>query len=265
MTLANELQSLQNIKCDNGKCVLSVYLNTDPADSDQQKGEWKIRLKNGLKKIEEYLEASVEDKNELKAYKNLSKKVEKEIHDNQTNFQKSVVIFASEEQDLWSVHYLQIPVETNFYWEETPQLEGLKEVENKYPHSGVIMPNNHEVRIIDTALGEVNNEWLYEFDSGKEEWSLNEGMGDTNSIMSGATHVDKFQQRFEENQHRFYKDMAQKVEKMKKKHEWKEIHIVGEADMARTFEEVMQTKPASRVEKNLNQNEAKKVLSEVFK
>lgn len=264
MTLTNELQSLNKVECPEGKCVLSVYLNTDPANPDQQKGEWKIRLKNGLKKIEEYLEASSENKEELKSYKKLSKKVQDEIHDNQKHFQKSVVIFAAEDPELWSVHFLQIPIDTNFYWEAAPQLEELKTVESEYPRAGIIMPNNHEVRIIDTSLGEVNNEWLYEFDSGKEEWSLNEGMGATNSIMSGASHVDKFQQRFEENQQRFYKDMAQKVEKLRKNKEWKDLHIVGESKMARNFESVLQTKPKSMVEKNLNQNEAKKVLSEVF-
>lgn len=265
MTLTNELQSLDKFKCPDEKCVLTVYLNTDPAHPDQQKGEWKIRLKNGLKKIEEYLEASSENKDELKSYKKLSKKVQDEIHDNQKNFQKSVVLFASEEQDLWSVHYLQIPVETNFYWEDSPQLAKLKEIESEYPKAGIIMPNNHEVRIIDTSLGEVNDEWLYEFDSGKEEWSLKEGMGATNSIMSGASHVDKFQQRFEENQQRFYKEMAQKVEKMRKNKNWEELHIVGESKMARNFESVLQTTPKSMVEKNLNQNESKKVLGEVYK
>ncbi|WP_147804065.1 VLRF1 family aeRF1-type release factor [Alkalicoccus halolimnae] len=264
MTLTNELKSLKKIECPDGKCVLSVYLNTDPADQDQQKGEWKIRLKNGLKRIEEYIEASG-DKEELKAYKNLKKQVDDEINGNRSRLAKGVVIFGSDHENLWSAHYLQVPVETNFYWESTPHLEELEKLQEEYPRSGIILPNNDEVRIIDTSLGEVNGEWRYEFDSGKEEWNLSDGMGSADRTASGASHVDKFQQRFEENKHRFYKDMAQKVEKIRKDSGWSELHIVGEAGMARTFKEVLRTEPAGMVEKNLNNADSSKILGEVFK
>ncbi|MFC4735060.1 VLRF1 family aeRF1-type release factor [Bacillus daqingensis] len=263
MALTNELKSLQKIQCPDGKCVLSVYLNTDPSDPDQQKGEWKIRLKNGMKRIDEYIEAS-DDQEEKKAYKKLRKKVEEEIHGNQPNLLKSVIIFASDHEDLWSVNYLQVPVETSFHWEETPVLDQLESLQSSYPRAGVVMPNNDEVRVIDTSLGEVHDEWSYEFDSGKEEWTFKEGLASQDRTASGASHVDKFKQRFEENKYRFYKDMAQKVEKIKKDHGWQEIYVVGEADMARTFGEVLQTEPAGYVEKNLNKKETKHVLAEVF-
>ncbi|PRO65430.1 VLRF1 family aeRF1-type release factor [Alkalicoccus urumqiensis] len=263
MTLTNELQSLKKIECPDGKCVLSIYLNTDPADQDQQKGEWKIRLKNGLKRIEEYIEASGE-KEELKEYKKLRKQVEEEIHGNRPKMAKSVVIFASDHEDLWKAHYLQVPVDTNFYWEASPQLEELDQLESHYPRAGVILPNNDEVRIIDTSFGEVNDEWHYNFDSGKEEWNLSDGVASADRTASSASHVDKFQQRFEENKYRFYKDMAQKVENMRKKNEWKELHIVGEAEMARTFRDVLQTDPKGIVQKNMNKDEPTKILSEVF-
>lgn len=264
MTLTNELKDLKDIECPDGKCVLSVYLNTDPANQDQQKGEWKIRLKNGLKRIEEYIEASG-TKDELKAYKNLKKQVDNEISGNRSRLAKSVVIFGSDHQDLWKVHYLQVPVDTNFYWEPKPQLEEIEKIQKEYPRAGIIMPNNDEVRIISTSLGEVLDEWNYEFDSNKEEWSLNEGMASSDRTASSASHVDKFQQRFEENKHRFYKDMAQKIEKMKKTNEWEAMYVVGETEMARSFEEVMQTKPDGKVTKNLNNAETTKVLNEVFK
>ncbi|CAM3832251.1 VLRF1 family aeRF1-type release factor [Alkalicoccus chagannorensis] len=263
MTLTNELKSLKKVECPDGKCVLTVYLNTDPADMDQQKGEWKIRLKNGLNRIEEYIEASG-SQDELKAYQKLKKQVDNEIKGNRPNLAKSVVIFASDHEDLWSVHYLQVPTETNFYWEPTPQLDELKQVQEKFPRSGIVMPNNDEVRIIDTSFGEVNEEWVFEFDSNKEEWNLSDGMASKDRQASSATHVDKFKQRFEENKYRFYKDMAQKVEKLRKEAGWHELNIVAEADAARTFADVLQTEPARIVQKNLNGAESSKILSEVF-
>ncbi|MFP3513500.1 antiporter, partial [Peribacillus sp. SIMBA_075] len=57
MTLYDEIQELKQFECE-GRCVLSVYLNTNPADREAQNGAWKIQLKNGLKRLDEYLTAS---------------------------------------------------------------------------------------------------------------------------------------------------------------------------------------------------------------
>ncbi|MCR6105844.1 hypothetical protein HXA34_06005 [Salipaludibacillus agaradhaerens] len=263
MALTNELKYLKDLNCTDNECVLSVYLNTDPANQDQQKGEWKIRLKNGLKRIQEYLEASGNE-DQIKSYKRLKKKVDDEIQSNRTNLQKSVIIFASDYDDLWSVHYLQVPVETSFHWESYAVTDQLEELQRDYPRSGVIMPNLDEVRVLDTSLGELHDERTYMFDPGNEEWTFKEGLASSDRIASGASHVDKIQQRFEENRYRFYKKMATNVEKLKKEREWQEVHLVGEKDMIRTFENSLNVKPAGMVGKNLNNAEPTKVLEEVF-
>src|SRR5690554_4181193 len=139
MGLAEDLENLKQFQCSQGKCVLSVYLNTDRSEKSQQQGEWKIRLKNGLKRLEEYLIASGNE-NELKSYQILKEKVNKEILGNQTRLMKSVIIFASEEQNLWSVHYLQLPVNTSFNWEKTPVLDQLETLQLTFPKSGIILP-----------------------------------------------------------------------------------------------------------------------------
>ncbi|WP_416148900.1 VLRF1 family aeRF1-type release factor [Salipaludibacillus sp. HK11] len=263
MALENELQYLNDFKSTDGNSVLTVYLNTDPANPDQQKGEWKIRLKNGLNRIQEYLDAS-SDEAEKKQYKKLKKKIDDEIERNRTELQKGVIIFASDEEDLWSVHYLQIPVKTSFHWERHPVLDQISELQQQYPRSGVILPNQDEVKVIDTELGIINDERTYHFDPGSEDWTFKDGLASSDRTASGATHVDKIQQRFEENRHRFYKKMAGNVDKLKKDRDWKEVHLVGEAEMIRSFETSLRTKPAGVVKKNLNKAEPKKVLEEVF-
>ncbi|MGJ9384956.1 VLRF1 family aeRF1-type release factor [Salipaludibacillus sp. CF4.18] len=264
MALTSELQSLKDFQCENGKCVLSVYLNTDPAHPDQQKGEWKIRLKNGLKRLDEYLEASG-DKEEHKSYKKLKKKVNDEILGNRMDLQKSVVIFASDQDDLWSVHYLQVPVETSFHWESQPELSQLDGLQQEYPLAGVILPNLDEVKVIETSLGEVHDEKIYEFDSGKEEWRVKEGLASSDRTASGATHVDDFNQRYRENLSRFYKKMAGNVEQLKKEKNWSGLYLVGETEMIRSFATNLRTKPSGTVNKNLNNSQSSKVLNEVFK
>jgi len=264
MALEYELQHLRDFESEEGKCVLSMYLNTDPADQDQQKSEWKIRLKNGLNRIQEYLHASG-DKEELKNYKKLKKKVHDEIQQNRTKLQKGVIIFASEHENLWSVHYVQVPVETSFHWEPNPVLDQLSELQEKFPRSGVILPNQDEVKIIETSLGEVNEERTYQFDPKSENWSFKEGLASSDRVASGASHVDKLQQRFEENRHRFYKKMAGNIDQLRKERNWQEVHLVGEADMTRTFETNLRTKPSGTIHKNLNKAEPTKILEAVFK
>ena len=74
-------------------------------------------MKSGLKRIGEYLEAS-DDEQEIKAFEQIKKKIINEIEENAHDLRKGIVIFASANEDLWSVYYVQVPVKTNFYWEE---------------------------------------------------------------------------------------------------------------------------------------------------
>ncbi|WP_033543965.1 VLRF1 family aeRF1-type release factor [Planococcus sp. CAU13] len=277
MTLYDEIQKLKNFECED-RCVLTVYLNTNPADLNAQNGAWRIHLKNGLKRIEEYLEAS-NDENEIKNYKSLKKKVEREINDNQDDLQKGVVIFASPHKDLWSVHYVQVPVKTNFHWETKPELDQLRYMYKAYPYAGIILPSFKGIRILDTSMGIINEEIFYEFDPGLDFWVEQKGVhsathtaGSSTGAFGPGSHVggnsgsaaDDFQFRMKENLERFYKDMGSKIEKLKKDRHWDEIHIVGEAEHAKSFSKVLQKKPESCIFKNLINSAPGNILHEVF-
>lgn len=275
MTLYDQIQELKNFECED-RCVLSVYLNTNPADLNAQNGAWKIHLKNGLKRIEEYLEAS-NDENEIKNYKAMKKKVEREINDNKDDLQKGVVIFASPHKDLWSVHYVQVPVKTNFHWESKPELDQLRYMYKAYPYTGIILPSFKGIRVLDTSMGIINEEIFYEFDSGLEVWTEQKGVHSSgrapggNAIAGGAhlggnsgSHADDLDHRLRENLERFYKDMGSKIEKLKKDRHWDEIHIVGETEHAKSFSKVLQKKPESCVFKNLINSAPGNILHEVF-
>ena len=285
MTLYDEIQELKQIECED-RCVLSVYLNTNPADREAQNGAWKIQLKNGLKRIDEYLTASKDEK-ELKAYKELRKKVEKEITDNQGDLQKGVVIFASTQDDLFWVKHLQISVKTDFQWESKPALDQLRYIYKAYPYAGVILPSFKGIRVLDTSVGIVNEEVYYEFDAGLEVWTEQKGVRSSGRIQGrsgagstgggaaggnspviggsgGGSPTDELDHRLKENLDRFYKDMGSKIEKLKKERRWEEIHIIGEAEHAQSFAKVLHQKPNSCIHKNFINNSADKILHEVF-
>ncbi|ANU18181.1 antiporter [Planococcus maritimus] len=285
MTLYDEIQELKQFECED-RCVLSVYLNTNPADREAQNGAWKIQLKNGLKRIDEYLTASKDEK-ELKAYKELRKKVEKEITDNQGDLQKGVVIFASTQDDLFWVKHLQISVKTDFQWESKPALDQLRYIYKAYPYAGVILPSFKGIRVLDTSVGIVNEEVYYEFDAGLEVWTEQKGVRSSGRIQGrsgagstgggaaggnspviggsgGGSPTDELDHRLKENLDRFYKDMGSKIEKLKKERRWEEIHIIGEAEHAQSFAKVLHQKPNSCIHKNFINNSADKILHEVF-
>ncbi|WOV86305.1 VLRF1 family aeRF1-type release factor [Sporosarcina oncorhynchi] len=262
MSLSEELKDLKEFKCDS-RCVLSVYLNTNPADPEQQNGAWKIHLKNGLKRITEYLEAS-QDEKELKSYKKLRDKIVKEIENNQNDLNKGVVIFAAEDPELWSVHYVQVQVKTSFHWEDHPIVEEMEYMLKAYPEAGVILPSFGEVRVLDTAMGFINGEKTYHFDAGLEVWREQKGMNPAKQRGMGGSHVDDLDDRLRENLERFYKEMATIVEKMRKELDWKELYVVGEAEAANSFANSLRTKPNNTINKNLNNVEARKILHQVF-
>lgn len=288
MILYDEIQKLKAFQCED-RCVLSVYLNTNPADLEAQNGAWKIHLKNGLKRMEEYLTASKNEK-EINAYKELKKRVEREIIDHQSELLKGVVIFASPQEDLWWVRYVQIPVKNNFYWEETPHLEQLRYMYKAYPYAGVVMPSLRGIRVLDTSMGIINEELFYEFDPGLEVWTEQKGVRNSGRVQGrtsgpgagsvggggaggnspviggtfGGSPVDELDHRLKENLERFYKSMGSKIEKLKKERKWEEVHVVGDAEHAKSFCKSLQDKPKNCVYKNLINNDPGKILHEVF-
>ena len=197
MSLSKELQTLKEFHSDD-RCVLSVYLNTNPGDPEQLNGAWRIHLKSGLKRINEYLTAS-DDKNEIKAFNELKNKIEKEVEDNKNDLSKGVVIFASADPELWSVYYVQVPVKTSFHWENHPVTEEMEYMYKAYPEAGIILPSFGEVRILDTAMGSVIDEFTYDFDPNLEGWGERRKRLLMHIIREGSSKGDAIEPRLREN------------------------------------------------------------------
>lgn len=262
MSLIKELQTLKEFKCVD-RCVLSVYLNTNPGDPEQLNGAWRIHLKSGLKRIDEYLTAS-KDEEELKAFNKLRKKVVDEVENNKNELNKGVVIFASENPELWSVYYVNVPVKTSFHWENHTVTEEMEYMYKAYPEAGIVLPSFGEVRILDSAMGFVNGELTYEFDPNIQGWGDRITVNADNHVAIGSSRVDFLEDRLRENLNRFYKGMGEIVEKLKEKRGWREIHVVGEADHANAFAEILREKPASCIYKNLNNSKPNDIIHQVF-
>ncbi|MBM0064530.1 VLRF1 family aeRF1-type release factor [Alkalicoccobacillus gibsonii] len=258
MIESKELQQLRDQRCENG--CLTIYLNTDQGQMDQKKGEWKIRLKNGLKKLEEYLESSSTD--EVTAYQTIRKIAEEEILNNQTTLTKSLIFIGSSSGD-WQLKKLQIPLENDFRWEKQPVLDQLEQKLEAYPKTGILLIQKQDVVAVETFLGEVESEHVYTWDAESEDWKMYQGSSSSN-VAGAAIHKDQFDQRFDANQQRWFKQLAVKIQKKAKKNGWNGVYLVGSPDQTSDFEKQLTMNNVEVVKKNLTKLKSNQIINELF-
>ncbi|WP_240375802.1 VLRF1 family aeRF1-type release factor [Bacillus piscicola] len=261
MGLHEELKNLEKVHDDTG--VLTIYLNTDLGNGDQQNGEWKIRLKNGLKKLREYIEQDG-TKDELKAYKKLADKANQRIYDVQTDMQKSFVFIASADGDIHSEKILQVPVETQFHWETAPVLNQLVEMQSEFPPAGIALVQKSDVVLIDTALGEIRDKKIFNWEIETEDWKQYEGTAAASLISSGSTQIDGFKRRFDENRQRWYKKLAPEIDKTVKKREMQGLYLVGDKEYVQELEKHLGSEVLNVIPKNLISKPDHEVINEVY-
>ncbi|SDH42574.1 Protein required for attachment to host cells [Alteribacillus persepolensis] len=261
MALLEQLQSLKQQRDETG--MLTIYLNTDFGDGSQHNGEWKIRLKNGLKKLKEYVEKSG-TKDELKAFKKAADIADRHIYDQQINMQKSFLLIISSDGEVLAEHILQVPMETEFHWESTPVLSQLESMQKHFPASGIVMVQKSDVHFMDTALGEIRDEKHYSWDVESEDWKQYEGNAASERVPSGSTQVDEVDHRFEENKQRWYKNLAPSLNKEVKNRNLEGIFLVGNTEAIRDMEKHLDVNVLDTVPKNLTSKPSHEVLNTVY-
>lgn len=266
MDINKEIKKLESVYLEKPERVFSMYLNTDPADPDQQGGEWKIQLKNGLNSFENYLKKD-NDREEKRNFKKVKEKVERFVHENELKLKKSIVIFATPDDSIWFAEIFQIPVESNFYWEETAKVDQLKEIYQKFPKTGIILTQKEAIKTMDTELGILKDTQLYELDLETEDWRQHTGPHRAQVTMGAggkSTKQDQFESRFEANRYRWYKSLASKLDKLSKDNQWQKIYIVGDKEEAKDLCDNMNKEVTKIVEKNMLEHEEMKVIAEVM-
>ncbi|MGP4041019.1 VLRF1 family aeRF1-type release factor [Gracilibacillus sp. D59] len=264
MDISKEIKKLENVYFEKPQRVFSMYLNTDPSDPVQPGGEWKLHLKNGLKSFENYLQRDG-DSDEKRNYWVVKEMVEKYMHDNEHNLAKSVVIFATGDQSVWFARKFQMPVETEFSWEETPKLDQIKNMFNQFPKTGIILTQKEAIKILDTELGSIKDTRFYELDLDTEDWREHTGPHRAQPSMGSGgknTKQEQFEARFEANRYRWYKNIASTLDKLAKDKDWMKIIIVGHKEEAEDLSNNMNKEIAKVVPKNMLEHEKMKVINE---
>ncbi|MFC7064038.1 VLRF1 family aeRF1-type release factor [Halobacillus seohaensis] len=268
MDLNKEINKLENVHLEKPQRIFTMYLNTDPSDPEQQGREWKIHLKNGLNNFESYLKEGG-DSDEKRNFWAVKDKVERFIENNEQQFAKSVVVIASGDDTVWFAERFQMPVKSEFFWEESPVLDQLKEMREDFPKTGLILTQKNQIKCIDANLGMVNDTQLFELDLNTEDWRQHQGPHQADASMgkggAKSSKQDEFQERFEANRYRWYKSVAPKLDKLAKEYEWERIYMVGDKEELKDLEDNMNKPVDDFVNKNLLDHEEHHVIKDVVK
>ncbi|RKQ34706.1 VLRF1 family aeRF1-type release factor [Oceanobacillus halophilus] len=264
--IKKEMKKLASVYVEKPHRVFSMYLNTDPSDPDQQGREWKIHLKNGLNSFENYLK---EDGNreEKRNFKMVREMVENYIREHELNLSKSIVIFATADQKVWFAERFQMPVVTEFSWEETAKIDQLKKMYHQFPKTGIILTQKESIKVMDAELGTLKDTNVFELDLDTEDWKEHTGPSHNQlSMGSGgrSTKQDEFQERFEANRYRWYKRVAPKLDKLAKDKQWESIYLVGDKQEAEDLKSHMNKVITDIINKNMLDHEEKQVIDTVM-
>ncbi|WP_377891582.1 VLRF1 family aeRF1-type release factor [Alkalihalobacillus sp. R86527] len=240
MLLTEKLNQIKRAQVQKPDKVFTLYLNTDRRDPDRQHGEWKIQLKNGFRNFEDYLKESG-NKEEQENFEKVKEKVQDEIDTIEKDLKRGLVIIASSDDQIWFVERTQVPVTTNLYWEEEPQLDQLEQLSNDYPNTGIILVHYDYVRILETELGFLTKSEEYAWDPDEDNWRIYEGTtGSENTPGNGSTaQRELFEDRVKANRERWYKSMASKLDKKSKNRDWEKIYVAGEKEEAEELSKLM--------------------------
>lgn len=235
--------------------VFTIYLKTDPANEN-----WKIRLKNGLKRIEHFVNSSQPEN--VKLFSKLRKKVDLLMKDNQRNFKQGLICFVTEEDTLF--YLLQVPVENEFRWEDEPATDQLDKIIEKHPKSGILLLQKEHVSILETNLGELTGETHYELDLSQENWKQYKGLAYGSIISSSANHRDKFNRRVRENQARWFKNLIPTINKHIKRGEWKGVYLTGATELTNIMEDELNRRILGVVNSDYSGRTSHEIVNKVF-
>ncbi|CAM4477287.1 VLRF1 family aeRF1-type release factor [Paenibacillus tarimensis] len=261
LRLERHVKELEDYCAESGHRVLSLYLNTEPDRNRPQ--SWKIKFKSGMKRLREYAEAEGGEE-QVKMFDHLRPSVEHAVEEMRGDLKKGLLLFACSSGQFTVVETVQVPTPDAFYWEDRPHMQELQEMMKTYPPAGLVQAGSDGVSVISTSLGEIVDEWHYEWDIQQDRWRQKKGLGHAGILASSANHRDQYDKKLDVNRQRWLKDFVPVLESHTRKQKWKEIILTGEPDVTSDLVGMLNTKSRQRIiPKNFNGMPSAQLLQEV--
>lgn len=253
--MSNNIENIQQDLRNLTGPLLVIYLNTNPNRSD-----WKIRLKNGLKRTKEYIEAS--SPHQVKLFSNISNKVEQEIKDKQTALTNSLICFAT--ADHLYLYHLQVPVENDFQWQEKLSTKQLNVLFKQYPRSGVILLQHDRVTLITSFLGEYIKDTHFKLDLERNHWKQYKRFPYGYTYSGGTNPRDKYIRRFKANQNRWYKSIIPTIERYSRQQNWESVYLAGPAELTKNIKQHLNIHIIGETTRNYSGKSAHVILNKTI-
>lgn len=261
MTFMKQWERLSSYKPEPGERFLTLYLNTP--SSTGPRPEWALHLKNGLKKLLEYTEASG-DQASIKQLEKLRTRIEKEAESHQPAMKNGLFVVAGTSGQLDLFEIMQTPLPNAFYWEDHPHLEEMEKVIDRFPAAGIVQVGTDSVTVLDTVLGEIRQEYNFEWDPESEDWRPYVGLAGPGRTASSSTHRDQFLTRLEANRQRWMQRLLPVLNRFQQQRGWQEMLFVGEKSLAQELADQVRFPEKRVIGKNLNGAAPHAVLDEVY-
>ncbi|RXZ79981.1 hypothetical protein EBB07_20710 [Paenibacillaceae bacterium] len=261
MTVKQKLEALKIREFSPDHYLLTVYLNTQPMRGQQ--APWKIHLKNGVNRLQDYAKAAgaLEQSQQLAK---LHKQLDHHLETHRDDMRNGVIVVACPTHGILLFEKMQVPLPNSFYWADKPSLDELEAAVNQYPPAGIILVGGESITVIDASLGQVIREWNYLWDAEQEDWKQYQGLASGHREASSASHRERFDKRYEANRQRWLRRLTPILERHNKRNEWQEMILTGEANLTSELAKELNGRKPRVLSKNMNGMPSPQVLQEVY-
>lgn len=241
MTTSPTLKTVKELAVhEPGAPVLSIHLLTDPRDpaNTSHSPAWQIDLRNGLRAIEERLDADGADRDERLWLRDTAKEIEERIEDLEPAERgRSLSFFRSTDGSLDLLLTSQLPLrESVVAWDRRPVIGPLVEIAYRGAPLGLVLVDGDEVRLVHLEGGHasVPEDSVYELEL--HAWRKDrQGPGGAGH-RSVATHTDRVDAHAEKHQKRFMAEAAEAISNRLPELGWQRFALiasVGTLDLVR--------------------------------
>jgi len=222
--------------------VLSVYARTDPRDPSNtgHSPAWEIALRNGLRSVNEELEAG--DDRELRlSFRELRERVEDELLALEPAERgRSVAWFVGADGTEHARLGLQLPVrEDRVVLDGRPFVSPLVDVADRGAATGVVLVGLEHVRLLQIEQGEVTEPDASEYHLALGDWRRYGGTsgGSPERGTRGTSHSERYEARVAERRSRMFDAAARATAGRLEELGWERVALVGQHQVAGQFRE----------------------------
>ncbi len=210
----DELHTLIHHQPQEGRKVLSVYLNVDQGRASNLNREFEVPLRNMLREIEN----GIGDAYEREEFRDCAARV-KQYVESYRPAGRTLVLFAEPAAGLFWARGLRTAIENQARWLHRPFVRPFLEAREKHPRYAVVLTDRGKARIVSVCMGEIEHETALEAQEDVRHFDAS-GKDQMGSQM-------RFQRSAQEHAKHHLKNVANKVKELHGKQPFDRLILAG--------------------------------------